>query len=111
MYLQTTQSYPAKGVNMHCPKYSALTPSTDEIRSELARILADAAFSGSKRFQRFLSFLVEEALAGREDSLKAYTIALEVFARDSDFDPQRDPIVRVEAARLRRRLDLPEARA
>ena len=90
---------------MHCPKYSALTPSTDEIRSELARILADAAFSGSKRFQRFLSFLVEEALAGREDSLKAYTIALEVFARDSDFDPQRDPIVRVEAARLRRRLD------
>ena len=90
---------------MSYPKYSALTPTAAEVRSELARILADAAFSGSKRFQRFLSFLVEESLAGREDSLKAYTIAVEVFARKSDFDPQRDPIVRVEAARLRRRLD------
>lgn len=81
------------------------TPTAGEVREELGRILADAAFSGSKRFQRFLTFLVEESLAGRGDSLKAYTIAMEVFDRKADFDPQRDPIVRVEAARLRGRLD------
>ena len=81
------------------------TPTAEEIREELARILSDAAFSGSKRLQRFLTFLVEESLAGRGPALKAYTIALEVFARKPDFDPQHDPIVRVEAVRLRRRLD------
>ena len=80
-------------------------PTAGEVREELGRILADVAFSGSKRFQRFLTFLVEESLAGRGDSLKAYTIAMEVFGRKADFDPQRDPIVRVEAARLRGRLD------
>ena len=80
-------------------------PTAGEVREELGRILADASFSGSKRFQRFLAFLVEESLAGRGDALKAYTIAMEVFDRKADFDPQRDPIVRVEAARLRGRLD------
>lgn len=86
-------------------KQSYLTPTKEEVRNELARILADAAFSGSKRFQRFISFLVEETLAGHGASLKAYTIAVEVFGRAPNFDPQRDPIVRVEAARLRQRLD------
>ena len=76
-----------------------------DIREELSNILQHPEFSGSKRFQDFLSFIVEETLAGRGDNIKAYTIATSVFGRNSSFDPQADPIVRVEGARLRSRLD------
>ena len=58
----------------------------------------------SERIQKFLRFIVEEALAGRGDALKEYTIALDVFDRDESFDPQTNSIVRVEASRLRGKL-------
>jgi TolB-like protein/Flp pilus assembly protein TadD len=51
-----------------------------------------------------LRFVVEETLAGRGDRLKGYTIAVEVFEKPETFDAQSDPLVRVEAGRLRRRL-------
>ena len=54
--------------------------------------------------KRFLEFLVKEALAGRGERLKGYNIALEVFDRPESFDPTVDPLVRVEAARLREKL-------
>ena len=54
----------------------------------------------------FLSFIVEETLAGRSSQLKGYTIAVAVYGRPERFDPQVDPIVRVEAGRLRRALDI-----
>ena len=80
-------------------------PSTEAVREQLERILASADFVASDRLKRSLRFIVEEALAGRADRLKAYTIALEVFGRDPSFDPQNDPVVRMEAGRLRRRLE------
>ena len=49
--------------------------------------------------------MVEETQAGRADRLHAYPIALEVLGRDASFDPQTDPVVRMEAGRLRRRLE------
>jgi TolB-like protein len=52
-----------------------------------------------------LRFVVNEALQGRDSRLKGYTIAVEVYRRTEGFDPQVDPIVRVEAGRLRRALD------
>lgn len=55
----------------------------------------------SERNRRFLSFVVEEALAGRGDRVKAYTIGVDVFGRGPDFDPGKDPIVRIEATRIR----------
>jgi adenylate cyclase len=73
-------------------------------RSCLERILASSCFVQSDRQQRFLEFIVTEALAGRTDRLKGYTIAIEVFDRDVNFDPAVDAIVRVEAARLRAKL-------
>jgi hypothetical protein len=53
----------------------------------------------------FLAYVVEESLAGRADRIKAYSIATTVFGRDASFDPQSDPIVRVEAGHLRRALE------
>lgn len=75
-----------------------------EIRAGLARVLASDAFRAAPQLSAFLSFIVERAVAGRSGELKGYTIAVEAFGRSPDFDPQSDPIVRVEAGRLRRAL-------
>src|SRR6476619_1709146 len=74
------------------------------IREQLVRILNSGPFHQSQRRQRFLEYLVNEALAGRGERLKAYNVALEVFVRPETFDPITDPLVRIEAARLRDKL-------
>ncbi|PZN98891.1 MAG: hypothetical protein DCF30_12935 [Hyphomicrobiales bacterium] len=74
------------------------------IREGLVRILASDAFRAAPQLSAFLSFVVERVIAGRGSELKGYTIAVEAFGRPADFDPQTDPIVRVEAGRLRRAL-------
>lgn len=76
-------------------------PHIDEVRDELSRILKSAAFRDSPQLVRFLTFVVEETLAGKADRIKGYTIAIEALGRGSDFDPEADAIVRVEASRLR----------
>ena len=81
------------------------TPSDEAVRSQLERILASNDFAQSARVKSFLRFVVEETLAGRADRLKEFTIATEVFERDETFDPQTNTIVRVEAGRLRRRIE------
>ena len=80
-------------------------PDAEACRAQLRRIVTSPGFDASDRDRRFLSFVVEEALAGRADRIKAYAIAVEVFGRDPSFDPQSDPIVRVEAGHLRRAID------
>ena len=74
------------------------------IREQLVRILNSGPFHQSQRRQRFLEYLVNETLAGRGERLKAYNVALEVFDRPETFDPTIDPLVRIEAARLREKL-------
>jgi hypothetical protein len=74
------------------------------VRATLDRLLASPPFRKSAQLANFLRFVVEEALADRGDRIKAYTIATAALGRDDTFDPQADPIVRVEAARLRRAL-------
>ncbi len=77
---------------------------TEDIHRQLERICAGTAFRGSLRLTRFLTFVVETTLAGKSDTVKAYTIAVEALDRGSDFNPESDPIVRVEAGRLRHAL-------
>ncbi len=74
------------------------------VRAQLDRILASEAFSHSERPGRFLRLLVEYTLRGDAAKLNEYLLAIEVFNRKPTFDPSSDPIVRVEAGRLRRRL-------
>jgi TolB-like protein/tetratricopeptide (TPR) repeat protein len=78
--------------------------SSEVVRSELERICSSLRFQASERRRAFLRFIVDETLSGRAQSLKGYTIALAVFGRDESFDPQADPVVRLEARRLRRDL-------
>jgi TolB-like protein len=81
-------------------------PSDEEVRRELTILLGRAEFHASERNRRFLSYIVEETLQGRADRIKAYSIAIAAFDRSDDFDPLTDPIVRIEASRLRRALEL-----
>ncbi|MGF6258613.1 tetratricopeptide repeat protein [Ensifer sp. LBL] len=72
-----------------------------EARAALERILADSQFHATERHRKLLRYLVDEFFAGRSGQVKAYTIAIDVFGRPASFDPATDPIVRVEASRLR----------
>ena len=78
--------------------------SVEAIRGQLEKILASACFAHSERLSRFLRFGVEQAVQGRADRLKEYAVGVEVFDRDHSYDPRTDPIVRVEAGRLRSKL-------
>jgi adenylate cyclase len=82
----------------------AVEPSAADVRAALERILASRCFEQAGRSSSFLRFVVEQTLAGQGERLKGYTVAVEVFGRPPDFDAQSDPLVRVEAGRLRRRL-------
>jgi len=74
------------------------------IREELARVLSSSAFTRNERLSRFLRFLVERHLEGRDEEIKESLIGVEVFGRRPDYDPKLDSIVRTEAGRLRARL-------
>jgi TolB-like protein/Flp pilus assembly protein TadD len=74
------------------------------VRRQLDRVLASAGFSRNERMARFLRFVVEHHLEGKDSELKESVIAVEVFGRRPDHDPAQDSIVRTEAGRLRARL-------
>jgi TolB-like protein len=74
------------------------------VRGHLDKILASEAFARADRMSRFLRFIVQETLKGRGAQLKEYLIGIEVFDRESSYDPRTDPVVRGEARRLRTKL-------
>jgi serine/threonine-protein kinase len=74
------------------------------VREHLAKIIASRNFARSTRLSRFLRFVVEHALNGTSEQVKEYLVGIEVFDRKANYDPRVDPIVRVEARRLRSKL-------
>src|SRR6187401_3183076 len=85
------------------PADASATP--DEVRLQLERILGSQALAGSDQLKRLLRVVVERTLSGHPELLKEYNLGLEVFQRPPDYDPKVDPIVRVQARRLRSKLD------
>lgn len=79
-------------------------PSADEISGQLERILKSPGFVNAGRLGPFLQYVVDATINGRGPSLKESILGVEVFGRPADYDPRTDPIVRVEARRLRARL-------
>ena len=71
---------------------------------QLERVLGSDGFARNHRLSRFLRYVIEQSLEGRESELKESVIAVEVFGRNADYDPKLDSIVRTEAGRLRARL-------
>jgi TolB-like protein/Tfp pilus assembly protein PilF len=75
-----------------------------EIRQQLERVLSSETFQRAERLSRFLRYAVEQSLIGEETALKEYSIGLHVFDKPESFDTRVDPIVRVEAGRLRAKI-------
>ena len=74
------------------------------VRAQLDSILASPVFSRSPQLRRFLSFIVEQSLAGQGSRLKESVLAHELYGKGTDFDAGNDPVVRVDARRLRDKL-------
>ena len=74
------------------------------VRAQLETILASDVFSRSQQLRRFLAFIVEQRLAGQGHSLKESVLANELYGKGTDFDGGTDPVVRVDARRLRDKL-------
>ena len=82
-----------------------MKPSPDEVRAALAKILASPDFVSAGRLGPFLSHLVTVVLAGEPERLKESVLGVEFFGRGTEYDPRLDPVVRIEARRLRLRLE------
>ena len=75
-----------------------------QIREQVPRILASRHFARAGRLRRFLQYVVDQALGSGTAHMKEHTVGVDVFDRKTDYDPRIDPIVRVEARRLRTHL-------
>ncbi len=78
--------------------------SEDLVHEQLQKIFDCSVFSVSDILRRFLSYITNETLAGRSNTIKEYTIAISVLNKPASFKPQQDAIVRIHAGRLRRAL-------
>lgn len=74
------------------------------IEEQVERLLQNPHFSHSRRFPTFLRFVVRHTLAGQADAVKERTLGIEIFGRTADYDTSSDPIVRVTAAEIRKRI-------
>ena len=80
-------------------------PGEREVREQVERIVSSAAFRPADRLKHFITFVASQVLQGQGDHLKEYAVGVQVFGRESGFDPRTDPVVRVQARRLRARLE------
>ncbi len=74
------------------------------IQEQLERLLSNSHFSQSRRFPSFLRFVIDQTLLGQPDLLKERTLGIEIFGREADYDTASDPIVRVTATEIRKRI-------
>ncbi len=91
------------------PVVESWTPSGEvekgAVQQQLERLLASSLFHSSKRYAQFLRFVVGRTLEGHGHDLKERILGIEVFDRPPDYDTNTDPIVRVTAAEIRKRID------
>lgn len=82
------------------------TPAPDpvQIRAQLDRLLVHPLFANSKRYPALLAYVVEQTLLGHSADLKERSIAVEVFGRAPSYDANADPVVRITAGEVRKRL-------
>lgn len=93
---------PSNGSHANLPNPG--TPDAEAIRQQLERILASPPFRNSKRYPALLRYVVEQKLNGASSDLKERTIGVDVFGRQPTYDPATDPVVRISAGEVRKRL-------
>jgi hypothetical protein len=84
--------------------HSVRSVSSAAILEQLERLLASPSFQNSKRYPKFLKFIVEKSIYGSSDELKERVIGVEVFERVLGYEPATDPVVRLVAGEIRKRL-------
>jgi hypothetical protein len=96
-----------KKANSQTTLISKLLPEAEAeaVREQLARVLASPSFRNSKRYPEFLRYTVEHALTGETENIKERTLGIEVFGRDPNYDTNLDPVVRMTAAEVRKRIE------
>ena len=87
------------------PRESHQQPDRMMIEAHLGRLVESRQFADTTRLKRFLIHIVTETLEGRSETLKGYALGVDVFDKPADFDPGTDTIVRVQASKLRARLE------
>jgi hypothetical protein len=92
------------GTRQHIAISEESSISASDVREQLDRILNSKTFQQVQRLKRFINFVVTETNEGRGEKLKEFVVGFQVFDKESSFDPRNDPIVRVQARRLRIRL-------
>src|SRR5580700_5565626 len=83
---------------------ATLTSRATLVREQLERLLAHPLFSNSKRYPALLAYTVEQTLKGNVSELKERSIGIEVFGRSPTYDANADPVVRITAGEVRKRL-------
>ncbi len=93
----------APGIALPAPAQH-IEPAPDEVMEQLGSLLRSSHFRHSKRYPSLLQYIVAETLAGRADALKERTLGMSVFDREADYDTNADPVVRVSAGEVRKRI-------
>lgn len=86
------------------PAQPAPLPDASAVREQLERLLVHPLFSNSKRYPVLLAYTVEQTLKGNAVELKERSIGIEVFGRSPSYDANADPVVRITAGEVRKRL-------
>ena len=81
------------------------TPTAEQVRSQTEKILQTSPLARANRTRKLFEYIIDQTLIGNSERLKQYSIATEALGRGADFDPDIDPIVRLEAGKLRRTLE------
>src|SRR3569833_2519704 len=84
----------------------ALTFDPAAIREQLQKLLSHPLFANSKRYPALLAYTVVQTLLGNGGDLKERSIGIEVFCRTPNYDANADPVVRITAGEVRKRLGL-----
>lgn len=79
--------------------------SADAVQAGVGKVLTSQTFARSEKLRSFLAYVVEKEQGGSAQALKGYSIGVDVFGRPEEFDPSSDPLVRVQAGKLRKLLD------
>jgi TolB-like protein len=106
--MRAWRGFPSLLSNVNTPLHAGtwLPAEQETVRSELHRVVSSSCFRKSPRLIRFLQFVVESTLRGEAHQLKEYRIGVDVFGCSPLYDPRLNPVVRLEARRLRAKLEL-----
>jgi len=98
-------THPGKDPEALRAQVTEVTPGLDFVREQVDRLLASETLRASEALRRFLRFLADKTFSGEADNLKEYSIGLDALGKPPTFDPRQDAGVRIQASRLRQKLD------